>query len=110
MRVDGLIYADDEMIEQIKHDQALEQVVNVAFLPGIQHASLAMPDIHWGYGFPIGGVAATAVLGLAPESVVGSPGQLGGRIEALGRGSRAGGRGGLRAAARATRSAAREWS
>jgi len=59
MRVDGLIYADDEMIEQIKHDQALEQVVNVAFLPGIQHASLAMPDIHWGYGFCIGGVCAT---------------------------------------------------
>ncbi len=59
MRVDGLIYADDRMIEQIRNDQAAEQVANVAFLPGIQHASLAMPDIHWGYGFCIGGVCAT---------------------------------------------------
>jgi tRNA-splicing ligase RtcB len=59
MRVDGLIYADERMIEDIKGDQAPEQVANVAFLPGIQHASLAMPDIHWGYGFPIGGVCAT---------------------------------------------------
>jgi tRNA-splicing ligase RtcB len=59
MRVDGLIYADERMIEDIKNDQAPEQVANVAFLPGIQHASLAMPDIHWGYGFPIGGVCAT---------------------------------------------------
>ncbi len=59
MRVDGLIYADDRLIDQIRHDQAPEQVANVAFLPGIQHASLAMPDIHWGYGFCIGGVCAT---------------------------------------------------
>ena len=59
MRVDGLIFADDELIEQIRNDQAPEQVANVAFLPGIQHASLAMPDIHWGYGFCIGGVCAT---------------------------------------------------
>jgi tRNA-splicing ligase RtcB len=59
MRVDGLIYADDILIESIKTDQAPEQVANVAFLPGIQKASLAMPDIHWGYGFCIGGVAAT---------------------------------------------------
>src|SRR3954470_11759948 len=59
MRVDGLIYADDQMIEMIRKDQAPEQVANVAFLPGIQHASLGMPDIHWGYGFCIGGVAAT---------------------------------------------------
>src|SRR5437762_13688028 len=58
MRVDGLIYADDQMIELIRQDQAPEQVANVAFLPGIQQASLAMPDIHWGYGFCIGGVAA----------------------------------------------------
>ena len=56
MRVDGLIYADDVLIEQIKCDQACEQVANVATLPGIQSASLAMPDIHWGYGFCIGGV------------------------------------------------------
>src|SRR5438270_543365 len=59
MRVHGLIFADDAMIELIRKDQAPEQVANVAFLPGIQHASLAMPDIHWGYGFCIGGVAAT---------------------------------------------------
>jgi tRNA-splicing ligase RtcB len=59
MNVDGLIYADDKLIETIRHDQACEQVANVAFLPGIQHASLAMPDIHWGYGFCIGGVCAT---------------------------------------------------
>lgn len=61
MRVDGIIYADEEMIEQIRSDRAPEQVANVAFLPGIVKASLAMPDIHWGYGFPIGGVAATDV-------------------------------------------------
>ncbi len=59
MRVDGLIYADEPLIEQIKGDQAPEQVANVATLPGIQYASLAMPDIHWGYGFCIGGVCAT---------------------------------------------------
>ncbi len=59
MRVDGLIFADDQLIESIRKDQAPEQVANVAFLPGIQHASLAMPDIHWGYGFCIGGICAT---------------------------------------------------
>jgi tRNA-splicing ligase RtcB len=59
MRVDGLIFADEALIAQIKRDQGPEQVVNVATLPGIQRASLAMPDIHWGYGFAIGGVAAT---------------------------------------------------
>lgn len=59
MRVDGLIFADDAMIELIRADQAPEQVANVATLPGIQRASMAMPDIHWGYGFCIGGVAAT---------------------------------------------------
>jgi tRNA-splicing ligase RtcB len=59
MRVDGIIYADDRLIDQIRQDQAPEQVANVATLPGIQAHSLAMPDIHWGYGFPIGGVAAT---------------------------------------------------
>ncbi len=59
MRVDGLIFADDLLIDQIRKDQGPEQVVNVATLPGIQKASLAMPDIHWGYGFCIGGVAAT---------------------------------------------------
>src|SRR5687768_1017722 len=59
MRVDGLIFADDNLIELIRKDQAPEQVANVATLPGIQYASLAMPDIHWGYGFCIGGVCAT---------------------------------------------------
>ena len=59
MRVDGLIFADDKLMETIRHDQAAEQVANVATLPGIQGASLAMPDIHWGYGFCIGGVCAT---------------------------------------------------
>jgi tRNA-splicing ligase RtcB len=73
MRVDGLIYADDQMIELIRKDQAPEQVANVAFLPGIQHASLAMPDIHWGYGFCIGGVAATD----PDEGGVISPGGVG---------------------------------
>ena len=59
MRVDGIIYADDRLIEHIKGDKSPEQVANVATLPGIVTASLAMPDIHWGYGFCIGGVAAT---------------------------------------------------
>ncbi len=58
MRVDGLIFASESMLEQIVGDAAPEQVANVAMLPGIQKASLAMPDIHWGYGFSIGGVAA----------------------------------------------------
>jgi len=59
MRVPGIIYADEKLLKDIREDKALEQVANVAFLPGIVNASLAMPDIHWGYGFPIGGVAAT---------------------------------------------------
>ena len=58
MRVDGIVYADAAMMADIREDQSLEQVRNVAHLPGIVAASLAMPDIHWGYGFPIGGVAA----------------------------------------------------
>ena len=59
MRVPGRIYADEKMLKVIQQDKALEQVANVAHLPGIVGYSLAMPDIHWGYGFPIGGVAAT---------------------------------------------------
>ncbi len=59
MRVPGLVYADEKMLRQIREEQSLEQVANVAFLPGIVGRSMAMPDIHWGYGFPIGGVAAT---------------------------------------------------
>ncbi len=73
MRVDALIYADDALIEALGDDPALEQVVNVATLPGIQVASLAMPDIHWGYGFCIGGVAATD----PAEGGVVSPGGVG---------------------------------
>jgi tRNA-splicing ligase RtcB len=59
MRVDGLIYANQKLIDAIKQDKSPEQVANVAMLPGIVKYSLAMPDIHWGYGFCIGGVAAT---------------------------------------------------
>src|SRR5262245_17110689 len=59
MRVDGHIYANDKLLEAIRQDQAPDQVANVATLPGIQVASIAMPDIHWGYGFCIGGVCAT---------------------------------------------------
>jgi tRNA-splicing ligase RtcB len=72
MRVDGLIYADEPMLQQIIEDQAPEQVANVAFLPGIVGYSLAMPDIHWGYGFAIGGVAAMRL----SDGVV-SPGGVG---------------------------------
>jgi tRNA-splicing ligase RtcB len=72
MRVPGLVYADTAMLEIIKEEQSLEQVANVAFLPGIVKHSLAMPDIHWGYGFPIGGVAAMRI----SDGVV-SPGGVG---------------------------------
>ncbi len=58
MRTDGLIFADAKMMEQVKKDHAPEQVANVATMPGIVGRALAMPDIHWGYGMPIGGVAA----------------------------------------------------
>ncbi len=61
MKVEGLIYADEKLLKDIYRDKALEQVANVAFLPGIVNYSLAMPDIHWGYGMPIGGVAATDI-------------------------------------------------
>ncbi len=72
MRVPGLIYASESMLEAIREEQAAEQVINVAFLPGIVGHSLAMPDIHWGYGFPIGGVAATRM-----DGGVVSPGGVG---------------------------------
>jgi tRNA-splicing ligase RtcB (3'-phosphate/5'-hydroxy nucleic acid ligase) len=58
MRTDGMVYASDELWEDLEGDESLQQVRNVATLPGIVGRSLAMPDIHWGYGFPIGGVAA----------------------------------------------------
>lgn len=73
MRVEGRIYVSDALIDLVRHDQAPEQVANVAFLPGIQLASLAMPDIHWGYGFTIGGVCATD----PEEGGVISPGGVG---------------------------------
>jgi tRNA-splicing ligase RtcB len=73
MHVDGLIFSSEQLIENLKKDQAAEQVANVAFLPGIQVASLAMPDIHWGYGFCIGGVCATD----PDEGGVISPGGVG---------------------------------
>ncbi len=58
MRVEGRIYADERILAALKNDPVIDQVARVAELPGIVGASLAMPDIHWGYGFPIGGVAA----------------------------------------------------
>lgn len=58
MRAEGLVFASAEMMSEMRQDPCLQQVVNVAHLPGIVGASMAMPDIHWGYGFPIGGVAA----------------------------------------------------
>ncbi len=72
MLVPGRIYASAKMIEELRDDPALTQVANVACLPGIVGYSLAMPDIHWGYGFPIGGVAAVD----AHEGVI-SPGGVG---------------------------------
>ena len=59
MRVPGLVFASEALLKDLVRDKALEQVANVATLPGIVKASMAMPDIHWGYGFPVGGVAAT---------------------------------------------------
>jgi tRNA-splicing ligase RtcB (3'-phosphate/5'-hydroxy nucleic acid ligase) len=72
MRVEGVVYASSAMMEEIRQDQSLQQVANVAWLPGIVDRSLAMPDIHWGYGFPIGGVAA-----MDAEDGVISPGGVG---------------------------------
>jgi tRNA-splicing ligase RtcB len=72
MRVDGLIFSNAELIKAVKEDESLTQVANVATLPGIMGPSLAMPDIHWGYGFPIGGVAAFDL----DEGIV-SPGGVG---------------------------------
>jgi len=61
MRVPGVVFATKDLLEKAVQDRAIEQVANVATLPGIVTASYAMPDIHWGYGFPIGGVAATDI-------------------------------------------------
>ncbi len=72
MRVDGIIFANEKLMESIRGDPSIQQVINVATLPGIVNASYAMPDIHWGYGFPIGGVAA-----FDPDDGVVSPGGVG---------------------------------
>jgi len=72
MNVDGIIYVNDELFQVLGTDESIKQVENVACLPGIVGASMAMPDIHWGYGFPIGGVAAFDV-----ENGVISPGGVG---------------------------------
>jgi tRNA-splicing ligase RtcB len=72
MRVPARVFADGELLEAIEHDGSLEQLENVATLPGIVDAALAMPDVHQGYGFPVGGVAATEL----PDGVV-SPGGVG---------------------------------
>src|SRR5881227_153822 len=72
MRVPARLFADRELLAAIEQDRSLEQLANVTTLPGIVEAALAMPDIHQGYGFPVGGVAATA----PPDGVV-SPGGVG---------------------------------
>ncbi len=72
MITDGIIYSSSKLIDAVKNDASINQVANVATLPGIVGSSLAMPDIHWGYGFPIGGVAAFDV-----ENGVISPGGVG---------------------------------
>src|SRR2546428_7010983 len=68
MRTEGLIFADEQLMRDLEGDQAVQQVANVAHLPGIVGPAIAMPDIHWGYGFPIGGGAA-----LYGSGGVGSP-------------------------------------
>ncbi|MBI4208455.1 MAG: RtcB family protein [Deltaproteobacteria bacterium] len=72
MRVPGLIFATEELMRDIHQDQSIQQVAHVAHLPGILKHSIAMPDIHWGYGFPIGGVAA-----MDPDEGVLAPGGIG---------------------------------
>ncbi len=72
MLVPARVYADEEILSEIRTDRSLEQLQNVATLPGVVDAAIAMPDIHQGYGFPVGGVAATEL----PDGVV-SPGGVG---------------------------------
>ena len=72
MRVPGIIYANEKLYQLLKNDESTRQVANVAHLPGIVNYSLAMPDVHWGYGFPIGGVAAFDL-----EGGIVSPGGVG---------------------------------
>src|SRR5438093_11690948 len=72
MRVPGILFADRPLLERMMSDRTPEQVRNAAHLPGILEASIAMPDAHWGYGLPVGGVVATD-----PEDGVISPGAVG---------------------------------
>src|SRR5690606_11107069 len=72
MRVPGRIFASDELMEVVLEDSSVAQVANVAHRPGMVEASMAMPDIHWGYGFPIGGVDAMRI-----SAGVVSPGGVG---------------------------------
>src|SRR5262249_10042420 len=80
MRVNARLYANREMVEHLLAERSLEQLVNTATLPGVQEPVLAMPDIHQGYGFPIGGVAAVR----AEDGVI-SPGGVGYDINRGGR-------------------------
>jgi tRNA-splicing ligase RtcB len=79
MKVPGIIYSDEKMLKSIVRDNAPQQVANAAHLPGIIKASMAMPDIHWGYGLPIGGVVATDI----EEGGVVTPGGVGYDINCL---------------------------
>ena len=72
MRVPGLVYATERMLPKFEAEKVADQIANVACLPGIVRSSMAMPDAHWGYGMPVGGVAATSV-----EDGVISPGAVG---------------------------------
>src|SRR5215469_18725040 len=72
MRVPARVLADEPLLEQVRRDHSLQQLVNVATLPGLERFAVGMPDMHEGYGFPVGGVAAT----LLPDGVV-SPGGIG---------------------------------
>src|SRR2546429_7638646 len=75
MRTDGLIFIDEPLLPLLRQDRAPEQVANVATMPGIVGQSMAMPDIHWGYGFPIGGGGA-----LGSQGGVASPGGVAGDL------------------------------
>src|SRR5215218_3143788 len=72
MRVPARVFANREILDAIRDDRSLEQLENVATLPGVVEAAIAMPDIHQGYGFPVGGLAATE----PPDGIV-SPGGVG---------------------------------
>ncbi len=78
MRTDGLMFVDEKMLPSVLQDNAPEQVANAATMPGIVGKAMAMPDIHWGYGFPIGGVAAFDM----DEGVI-SPGSIGFDVNCL---------------------------